>query len=357
MRKLILTLFGFTILISYSLAQVSTLDFRETLHDFGTIKEADGSVKYRFNFVNQGKTPAIIQSVKPSCGCTTPAWSKDPVAPGEAGFIEALFNPANRPGPFLKTLLVTTNVHPNTVTLKIKGSVLPVANTPAEEFPLVLGNLRAKRKTLYFGRITNYGPLTREFEIYNQSQDSLVIDSVLATSVMEVSVQPKVLQPEEKGKIIITYDPRKKKDLGYMTDNITLVTNDSLMVNKSFDVVANIEEYFPVLSEDEIEIAPKIVFESTNFDFGTAKDGNKLTTSFKFNNTGKSNLNIRKANSNCDCTIVKSSKKDLKPGESGEIQVTFDTSGRTGNQSKFITVYTNDPVEPIKKLVIKAKVL
>ena len=61
-----------------------------------------------------------------SCGCTTPDWSKEPIAPGKKGFVKASYNPAGRPGNFNKSVTVTSNQ--GTQVLYIKGQVVPKAN-------------------------------------------------------------------------------------------------------------------------------------------------------------------------------------------------------------------------------------
>ena len=54
-----------------------------TSFDFGTIKEADGKVSHTFEVSNTGDMPLVITRVIASCGCTTPEWPKEPIAPGK----------------------------------------------------------------------------------------------------------------------------------------------------------------------------------------------------------------------------------------------------------------------------------
>lgn len=94
-------------------------------HDFGKVKQGI-PVTHEFKFTNAGKVPLLIINAQPSCGCTTPDWTKVPVPPGGSGFIKATFNAAS-PGAFDKTITVTANVENGTVPLKIKGEVVVVA--------------------------------------------------------------------------------------------------------------------------------------------------------------------------------------------------------------------------------------
>ncbi|MBI3218965.1 MAG: DUF1573 domain-containing protein [Bacteroidetes bacterium] len=90
--------------------------------DFGKIKQGV-PVTHEFKFTNTGKSPLIIVNAQPSCGCTTPDWTKTPVPPGGSGFIKATFNAAVA-GPFNKTITVTANTQEGSTYLTIKGEVI-----------------------------------------------------------------------------------------------------------------------------------------------------------------------------------------------------------------------------------------
>lgn len=87
-----------------------------------------------------------------------------------------------------------------------------------------------------------------------------------------------------------------------------------------------------------------IQFESKKYTFDPVVSGDKVTTKFKFTNTGKEPLLISDVKTSCGCTASDYPKEPVAPGESGEIEAVFDTSGKTGAQTKNITVMTNtDP--------------
>jgi hypothetical protein len=96
--------------------------FEKEIHDFGSISEGEMAT-YEFTFTNTGKEPLIISNVAASCGCTTPSWTREPVKPGEKGSIKAVYNSANRPGPFTKQVTITSNGKTPTKVLTIKGVV------------------------------------------------------------------------------------------------------------------------------------------------------------------------------------------------------------------------------------------
>lgn len=96
------------------------------------------------------------------------------------------------------------------------------------------------------------------------------------------------------------------------------------------------------LNESVHKSGPVIEFASLEHDFGVVHEGEKVGWYFKFTNTGDSDLIIRAANASCGCTVPEFSKEPLSPGKEGMIKVIFDTSGRTGKQSKTINIETND---------------
>ena len=82
MKKLILIIVLFIPFFTL-FSQSSKILFEHSEHNFGDINEKDGKVSHKFSFKNDGDQPLLILSVKPSCGCTTPNWSKNPINPGD----------------------------------------------------------------------------------------------------------------------------------------------------------------------------------------------------------------------------------------------------------------------------------
>lgn len=109
------------------------------------------------------------------------------------------------------------------------------------------------------------------------------------------------------------------------------------------------------MSAKDAEKLPVIEFETKTYDFGDVIEGERLTYSFKFKNTGKSNLIIYSSEATCGCTTSQPPKAPIRSGESGEILVTFDSKGQKGKVQKRILVGANTyPVETI--LTITANV-
>ncbi|UAB84523.1 DUF1573 domain-containing protein [Zunongwangia sp. SCSIO 43204] len=101
--------------------------------------------------------------------------------------------------------------------------------------------------------------------------------------------------------------------------------------------------------------AAKMEFKSETLDYGEIKKGSDGVRVFEFTNTGDIDLVITNVTSSCGCTIPKKPDGPVKPGESGKIEVKYDTR-RVGPIRKTVTVYSNAE-EPTKALKIKGRVI
>ncbi|HEY4326269.1 MAG TPA: DUF1573 domain-containing protein [Mucilaginibacter sp.] len=98
--------------------------------------------------------------------------------------------------------------------------------------------------------------------------------------------------------------------------------------------------------------APVMKFEKETHDFGKIKSGDKVTYDFKFTNAGKTPLIITDAIATCGCTKPEWPKTPLKPGENGNIHVTFNSAGKNGLQDKMITITANtNPAQSMVHLI------
>ncbi|WP_159952028.1 DUF1573 domain-containing protein [Polaribacter septentrionalilitoris] len=77
------------------------------------------------------------------------------------------------------------------------------------------------------------------------------------------------------------------------------------------------------------------------YDFGTVNEGDIVETVFKVTNTGKTDLVITNAQGSCGCTVPVWPKAPIKPGETGDVKVKFNTSGKPNRQQKTVTLTTN----------------
>lgn len=101
---------------------------------------------------------------------------------------------------------------------------------------------------------------------------------------------------------------------------------------------------------------PQISFKKTDHDFGRIIQGEVVSYSFKFTNTGDTDLLIAKVSTSCGCTVSEYPVDPIKPGETKVVEAKFDSKNRIGFQNKRITVLTN--ASPARtNLYIKAEVV
>jgi hypothetical protein len=351
---LVIALVCLPVLFGIAQNNIASIKFNKTSHDFGDIKEVEGNVEHTFEFTNDGTAVLVIQSVKASCGCTTPEWSSEPIKPGEKGFITAVFDPNKRPGAFNKSLTVISNANSQPLKIYIKGNVESIPRPPEELYPTVMGGLRFRYKTISFEAVTKEKPVTKIINVYNKHYGDITFsDAYEAPDHIKLKFSPQTLPSKAVGTIEISYDPRGIELLGHKADLIEIKTDEWFNSVKKLRIIASLEEYFPPMTPEQLGEAPRLKIENSVYDFGTIREGETVTTDFVITNTGKRDLNIRQTRATCGCTASKPEKSDLKPGESSIIKVTFDSSGRSGDQNKFVLVYSNDPSNPTQKIEIK----
>lgn len=123
------------------------------------------------------------------------------------------------------------------------------------------------------------------------------------------------------------------------------------MKNSVFTFITLFISFFIFSQEKQAEIK----FEVTTIDYGEVEfesDGKRV---FKFKNVGTAPLIFKRISSSCGCTIPKKPEKPIEPGDSGEIEVEYDTK-RVGIFMKAISVVSNSKNSSIV-LRIKGEVL
>ncbi len=336
--------------------QNKALVFREEVFNFGDVIESEGAVVHAFEFTNTTSRPIAIVNVQPSCGCTTPDWSKEPILPGKIGFVKASFDPAGRPGYFDKSLTITTDLAGAPVQLRIKGQVVSGV-VSKDDFSKRNGNMGLESSSFNMGKVflkDEY--MVKEFAWKNVSNKPIEITKVISPAFIRVELIPTVVNAGEAGAIRLNYNGSKKNSYGFQSDNIELHTTDPLNPTKNISVFATLEEFFPPLSAEESAKAPRLQILEKTFDLGRIKSGSAATKSVTISNVGKQPLVIRAVQSNCTCIVATANVTTLKTGASSTISIVFNPEERIGTQQKSIMVYSNDPNNPVQRIIFSAYV-
>ena len=121
MKRIILALTMLVAMVTSASAQAE-IKFEKVVHDFGTFEETSPVQKATFTFTNVGNKPLVINQAIASCGCTVPAYTKQPIAPGQKGQITVTYNGKGMfPGHFKKSITVRSNGNVEMTRLYIEG--------------------------------------------------------------------------------------------------------------------------------------------------------------------------------------------------------------------------------------------
>lgn len=344
------------------------IEFEQTTYEFGKIKEEGGKVTGRFVFTNVGTEDLVLTNVRPGCGCTAANYSKDPVAPGQKGYIEATYNPYNRPGIFNKNIRVTTNepqfsdgsnAAPHMIF--IKGEVI---KRPPTEFEQA-GYTKTTGMARFFEASVNKNLMNTEivqdtFKVRNfwTKPVSYTLDNSRAPFIREVSRSfGQELAPKQEGFIVLEYDATRRADFGQLKDMVLYNTNDSIEPRKQIHYAVNIKEDFSKLTKKQIKNAPVSGYDNTALEFGEVAKNTNKTMTVKVSNTGKDQLIIRNISASSNYFKVTSDITEIPAGGSATITVLYKAPSRLGDQKGTIDVITNDPANPIQIITVHAKTI
>lgn len=376
LRPTLFTLLLATLLLAHRATaqeQPDFVEFEKQKHNFGTIPEEQGKATTTFSFTNTYDEPVKLTYVKASCGCTTPDWTREPVHPGEEGIVTATYSTVRRPGKFNKNITVhiipVSNINENNqpidpnkrqvAYLRISGEVTPKPKTTSDFYPFVDGNLRFSTNHVAFGRLKHNEKKTRRLVVYNPGTEAITVEGTESPgtfALFEIQDGQYKIEPKESMIINVTYDPSAIDEWDFIHHRAYLNTNDPDNPRKNLYVSANIVEDFSQLTEEERQTAPRVTFNERAHNFGTITQGEVVSTTFELTNEGERPLKIRKIKSSCGCTATKPSSDEIAPGETETIEVTFNSAGKRNQVTKHITVVANDPLSPVTRLTIQAKV-
>lgn len=319
-------------------AQKPDIKFKDLNYDFGTVAEEEGKITHVFEFTNTGTSDLILSNVQASCGCTTPQWSRDPIAPKSTGTITVTYNTVGRPGPFTKTITVTSNADKQV--LIIKGNVTPKGQKVEDIYPVLVGDVRIKSESVNFGDVAAGETKEEKFSLVNMSQKEISVS--FSNLPKYISSQAIVLKAGEKGNIAVKFDAVKAKKWGNVNDKIKLSVGSSKDKNLTEHDIIALASIFEKFTEEQKAVAP-VVDIVREVNVGDILIGEKKTIKIKIKNTGKSDLLVRNAASSYSDIAIKA-PKSVKPGKEAEIKVTIDASkAAASNYNKYITIQLNDP--------------
>lgn len=354
------TKLGMLLLFWYAAAGVQAqpqISFMKQLHDFGEIDPDGGVQSHRFEFVNVGDEALRLLDVKASCGCTTPGYTREPIAPGDTGALMVAFNPKDqRSGFFSKNVTLKTNDPRQEKTIVAIQGIIQRRISPLEErFPYEHHGLRLAKTMVRIDPAYTDTMHQVEVAMYNSNDRPVSLDRLDAPPFIKARFDPVLLPPKEYATLRISLLGNMVDDEGLKMEQVDIYTEGHEELLR-FTVLAKFKNRGMNYHQAQSVGAPRVKFRDLKHDFGEKKGGFELRHRFVFSNTGQQNLIIRKTDAECGCTITEVADELVPPGARSYIDVTLDTREQYGQLKKTITVYTNDPTQPEVKLEIQAQV-
>ncbi len=340
-----------------AMAQQPVITFEKVEHDFGKINEADGRVTTVFTFKNEGMEALVLSNVRASCGCTTPKWTREPIEPGQTGEITVTYNPSGRPGRFTKTITVTSNATEGTKKLTIKGEVIPKTATPVDMYPVKMGNLSMKLNVADFGTIKKGVNKTVSLEYANKTTAPVTVGLYAGqgSDIFLFNLSMETLEPNQTGQLQILLDEKSTQALfGPFETKIWMIVDGKKELTETYQIVikGDLQEDFSALTEDQLKKAPISELPEALIDLGTIPAGKAVKHDIVLQNIGTNPLIVRRAVSNFD-KIQLTPCKAIKSGKKGVIKMLVSTAGlKPAQYKRELTIITNDPKNPIRKVTV-----
>lgn len=335
------------------------LRFLQDEYNFGPVSERTGDLKHRFGFVNEGSGPLWLNSVQPSCACTTPEWTHDSIFPGDTGYVDVSYSTYARPGEFSKTIGIYPNTPQGVVLITIKGEVyLPNDGSEESQRRMYYGDLRFAESYISADPIYTNRVDTFTARLVNSGAQTVnIIEVAKLPHYIRLMHVPESVEPGETALMQVFIDGSKIGKWGYVADQIVLQTDDPIIGPKGLHVVANVKEYFPKMSKGQLKKQPLVESDRYEHSFGEHREGAILHTSFTLKNSGKTPLVIHDIVTDCACVSIEWTSKTLAPGETAILKTSFDTVLRQGVQVRPIKVVSNDPRRPEMMMYLKATLI
>ncbi|MGL5317706.1 MAG: DUF1573 domain-containing protein [Bacteroidales bacterium] len=334
----------------------AVINFNKYEYDFGRFPEKGGMVSTVFEFTNSGKAPLVVNQVIASCGCTTPVWTKSPVEPGKTGQIEIIYNPAGRPGLFIKNIIILSNASNNRVELRIKGEVETSEILRAVQFPVIMGDLRLEKRSIQVGDISSSASFESKIQIYNASEKPLNIKFAGVPRHIRITPPDGAIEPKQTIEVPIIYEASAVKDWGTRKDDFYVLYNNETRMSSDRRIIVSavIKEDFSKLTQVQRDNAPKIEVSEPKIDFGMLLRNQKAVREITIKNTGKSVLHIRKIT--CENTAIKPAinRMSIPAGGEATLKVSFDAASLKKAITENVVILTNDPEKSSQTVQITA---
>lgn len=359
--------------------------FDKMVHDWGDVCVSDGPLSCAFTITNNSQEALTILSVVSSCGCTDVKWTKETIAPGASGKVEATYKNQDGPMPFDKTLTVYLSGQKKPTVLHLRGVVHEKQLPLDQSFPVHYGPLALRASDIKVGNLSQGEQKSGEIMVANIGAKPITVSFKDLAPGLAVRCNPATIPAGGTAHLEFTVTSSRErwgKNWYYATPLVdgkaykctgtpaaeesapgaeTLHTDYNPALAEGCSIIgfwAITKENFSMLSKEERRDGSLPKFDASTFEFGKIKAGTAVEASFTLNNTGKKDLVVYKADCESLRITAPASIAKVAPGGKTTISFKLDTAGLPkGEQLFLITLYTNSPIRPIVNLYINGNIL
>lgn len=346
--------------LTFVSAQQQSLDFNDPRWNFGDIAEDGGKVEHTFIYKNNSSKPIVILGVRTGCGCTTPQYSRKPIAAGESGEFKIIFDPMNRPGRFVKNINITTSAADEPVGLWIEGNVLPRRKSVEEQYPFDLGGgVRLESNFHAFSYVARGESVEAKIGWANTSKRDVRVRLIPRESsgLLQIEI-PEVLPAGKTGEMTIIYKVEQNSPRYGTLNDVLDIEVDGKPSRTLFSTNVIAVDKFDRECDDismPIAVVPKKYIK-----FAEVKHSSVVVDeSLKITNDGGSDLIIRAveyAGKGLQCSLQAGDV--VRAGKSLTVKFTLDSSECDyGVWTDRVRIITNDPVRPMQSVRVTAIVV
>lgn len=330
------------------------ITFAQQTYNFGIIPEEGGIVNHRFEFKNDGGAPLVVTRVTTDCGCTTPTFTHESIAPGAEGFIEVTFDPEGRPGVFVKNILVYTNVIAEPIKLQITGNVTIKGNLDSRSERFSIGDLWLSGNFLTFPAMSGSRSNVIRLSLYNRGELPLSVTLYNPSHLFSLSESELTLNPQQVAEIKLTSSLFEDLVPGIYLEKIIVTAKAKRRRGLSDTIMVKLP-VAPIFSEGFIDNAPKAKF-VTYHDLGKIASPNPISGTIEIKNIGKSPLILHDVYCPNREISFNIKEKQASEGESIILNYRIDGEQLIKFKKEFdenVDLILNDPSAPYRRVKIR----
>jgi len=328
-------------------------------YDFGSIREIDGYAVHEFYVKNTGNAPLVISHVLTTCGCAYPEWSKNPIEPGEVGYVIVSYDVVNRPGPFEKKITAFTNERTLRQVFTIRGDVIPKPLVLDVLFNDTIGTVQMEQAAFHFNEVRPQEMKNTEIWIQNFSEDKLSLTinnvpdflTVIVPDRLESNYPERMVVEINTSQVDENFRGRKFSQFTWTTQS-----ESGKKTTQNVPVSAIFINDFSHLTPSEIDEGPSVQISTELLNFGKLKN-KRVNKVLSIRNTGKTALTLHSisVDNSKDTEITGFKKPILRPNETLKLKVFVNPKDLNGSFTTDLFVVSNDPQRPVQEVRIVAE--